>query len=86
MFILRKITGRDGIEINFSLGESYTLVTKGMNKPEFDKVFEVHFKGVYEYEDVYGFITSEGGKEIHPLFGTQKTYIMTESGQTFSRL
>jgi hypothetical protein len=37
-------------------------------------------------ELVYAFVTSEGGREIFPLYKRQRNYIMSESGATFSNL
>ena len=51
MFALRKITN-DGLEMNFSLGDSYTLVTKDRSPKEFeDKMKDHPF-----YDKAYAFI------------------------------
>lgn len=39
MFTLRKIT-QTGVEMNFNLGDSYTLVTKENSPEEFEKRFK----------------------------------------------
>lgn len=86
MFILRKITGRDGVQINISLGESYTLVSEIDTKLEFDKTMNEFYKEYPERDKIYGFVTGEGGRGIHPLYNTQQNYIMTENGETFSNI
>ena len=51
MFALRKIT-KDGLEMNFSLGDHYTLVTKDRSPKEFeDKMKDHPF-----YDKSYAFI------------------------------
>lgn len=40
-----------------------------------------------EVEDqIYAFVTSEGGKDVFPLYIRQKNFIMTDTGKTFSNL
>lgn len=84
MFILRKITGRDNLEFNFSLGESYTLITKFRNEAQFKEVWETNFKGAFDYDEIYAFITTS--KETHCCFVKQQNYIMTENGKTFTHI
>ncbi len=79
MFALRKITN-DGLEMNFSLGDSYTLVIKDRSPKEFeDKMKDHPF-----YDKAYAFIYCKD--EILPLYKTQKNYIVSENGTTYSNL
>lgn len=79
MFALRKITN-DGLEMNFSLGDSYTLVTKDRSPKEFeDKMKDHPF-----YDKANAFIYCKD--EILPLYKTQKNYIVSENGTTYSNL
>lgn len=82
MFILRKINSR-GVEMNFSLGESYTLITKEHNPDEFKDM--VKSGGVLDDAIIYGFVSGKDAK-IHQLSSQQRSYIMTESGETFSNV
>lgn len=52
MFTLRKIT-QTGVEMNFNLGDSYTLVTKENSPEEFEKVLKEH----PFYGDIYAFVS-----------------------------
>lgn len=79
MFTLRKITN-DGLEMNFSLGDSYTLVIKERSPKEFeDKMKDHPF-----YDKTYAFIYWKD--EILPLYKNQKNYIVSENGTTYSNL
>ena len=51
MFALRKITN-DGLEMNFNLGDSYTLVTKDRSPKEFEDKMKDH----PNYDEAYAFI------------------------------
>nr|DAH01352.1 MAG TPA: hypothetical protein [Crassvirales sp.] len=51
MFALRKITS-DGLEMNFNLGDSYTLVTKDRSPKEFEDKMKDHSF----YDKTYAFI------------------------------
>lgn len=79
MFALRKIT-KDGLEMNFNLGDSYTLVTKDRSPKEFeDKMKDHPF-----YDKAYAFIYWKD--EILPLYKNQHNYIVSENGTTYSNL
>lgn len=82
MFILRKITG-NGVEENFALGDSYSLILKDTNPNHFNEVLEINghdrFKG-----EIYGFIAYE--LRYLMLFTDDYNYIMTESGKTFKNI
>lgn len=71
MFTLRKITG-DGVELNFFLGKSYTLITEDRNPKEFE---EMRVKLAYGLDEVYGFVSDHDG-QIQSLFPKQNNYIM----------
>lgn len=98
MFILRKITENGkGVSMNMILGKSYTYVGRFDSKAEeFRKCFKLYF-GKDHVADLcdtsdndtkrcYGFITDEGGQNIHPIWLGQKTYVMTSDGNTFANL
>jgi hypothetical protein len=80
-FILRKITAKN-IEVNSSLGEDYSLVLKDVNSEEFETVAK-EFKLP---EEIYGFITSEGGNKLHLLSNKEKAFVMTNQGATFANV
>ena len=61
MFTLRKITN-DGLEMNFSLGDSYTLVTKDRSPKEFEDKMKDH----PSYDEAYAFICWKDG--VLPLY------------------
>jgi len=82
MFILRKVSG-NGVEMNFSLGENYTHITKESNPEEFKQM--VKSGGVIDDPIIYGYIAYDGGKVLG-LSSNQSNYIMTESGITFSNV
>lgn len=86
MFILRKVSGRKlngGIEHNFNLGESYSLVTKEENPEEFKNAIE---RGdIVDDPIIYGYVIGKDC-EMHQLSVQQESYIMTDSGKTFSNL
>jgi hypothetical protein len=52
MFILRKIT-KTGVEMNFDLGNHYTLITKERSPEEFEKGVKDH----PFYDDIYAFVS-----------------------------
>jgi hypothetical protein len=83
MFILRKITGNGG-ELNFALGDSYSLILKDKNPKEFNEVLSVGGHSAFE-DDLYGFITY-GDCQHQMLFIKQFNYIMTDSGKTFKNI
>lgn len=76
MFTLRKVSG-DGIQMNFFLGKSYTLITQENNPNEFE---EARKKLGYDSDEVYGFVSDHDG-HIYGLFPKQQNYIMI-NGQT----
>jgi hypothetical protein len=45
MFILRKIEHSTGVERNFELGDSYSLITRFKNPEEFEKICQKEYGG-----------------------------------------
>ena len=79
MFALRKISSNGG-EINFDLGDYYSLITKERSPEEFeDKMKDHPF-----YNEIYAFIIYKD--EMLPLYKNQKNYIVSENGTTYSNL
>lgn len=88
MFILRRISS-DGVQINVVLGRRYTLVTKSANPKDFDRTFELMWKGESKqsdiYKEIYAFV-SDDNDGIHSLYINQDNYIMTGGGTTFDNI
>ena len=84
MYTLRKITG-EHVQINISLGKSYNYVGKLESPKEFERTLEEIFKRLNE-DIIYAFISDEDGRNVYPLYSTQKNYIMSESGKTFANV
>lgn len=84
MYTLRKIAqAGKGIEINISLGKTYTIVTQDQ-LPEMVK--ECKKKGIITNDPIiFGYVVGED-LEVHELSVQQRLYIMTGSGKTFDRL
>lgn len=80
MFTLRKITG-DGVEMNFFLGKSYTLILQERNPKEFEDTRQ-HLK--YDEGETYGFISGDDG-QILGLFPKQQNYVMV-GGKTVDNI
>lgn len=93
-FILRKVGSQ--AELNFLLGDSFTLVMEHSHPKEFAR----DFNGYYFSEDLdtiasdrrkmydstIGFLSSKHGEIKHVISQHQDTYIMTTDGQLFSTL
>lgn len=76
--ILRKITGT-GVEMNFDIGDSYTLIHKEHNPDEFAKHTPTH-------EDTcFAYLAYNGG-QILELYNTQHNYVMYNNGATFAHI
>lgn len=84
MYTLRKIT-KDGLEMNFNLGNSYTLVTKERNSEAFEKDMKAIPYVDIEERGIYGIVWSQDS-QMNLLYDYQQSYIMTESGKTFSNV
>lgn len=82
MFALRKVF-KNGTEHNVNLGESYSLIMREQTPDEFDKI-KVHTG--HDDDSIYGFVIYNNGSETHPLYKTQRSYIMTGNGTTFCNL
>ena len=82
MFVLRKITGAD-VEINIGLGDGYTLIRKDCNPKDFE-MCAGHGGFDVEQDGIFAFVSAHGGREIFPLYASQKNYIMTGQGTTFA--
>jgi hypothetical protein len=80
MYTLRKITG-SGVEINISLGEGYTFITKERNPNEFKDMMKTL---AVDDDCFYGFVTDSKG-EVNLLSNHQKAYIM-EYGHTIDNV
>ena len=80
MFVLRKISG-SGVQMNITMGNGYTLITKETNEVEFEKM-----KDPTERDCIYAYIVCDGGSQVLPLSDKQKAFVMTESGKTFSNV
>jgi hypothetical protein len=76
MFTLRKITG-DGVELNFFLGKSYTLILEDRNPKDFEEL-RTHMK--YDVGETYGFVSDNDGNAL-ALFPKQQNFIMV-NGKT----
>ena len=79
MFALRKISSNGG-EINFDLGDYYVLITKERSPEEFEDKMKDH----PSYDKTYAYNYCKD--EILPLYKTQKNYIVSENGTTYSNL
>ena len=77
MFTLRKISS-EGVEMNFVLGTSYTVIHKEHNKEEFLK----HYKLTKcDDERIFCFII---GDTEHPLYENQHNYVMMQGATVCS--
>ena len=87
MFTFRRVL-QDGLEANRSIGSDYTLVLKEKSQKEFDKTFKLFYGDPEENleQPIYGFIITEGGKDIIPLYVNSKNYMMTDSGKTYANI
>lgn len=79
----RKIN-KEKVETNYALGGEYSIISKRKNRKHFDQIVKSNFDNEI-HSNVYGFIKSCNGK-IFCLEKDSESYIMTESGATFSNL
>lgn len=94
MYTLRKISGQ-GVQMNFYLGKSYTVIDRFVNYEDFKNCFKTWYGREHvadldptadnDTKTTYAFISDYEGN-MHALWMGQSNYIMTESGQTFSNL
>jgi hypothetical protein len=90
-FVLRKEGSQ--AELNFLLGDSFTLIMEHSHPKEFAKEFNhYHNYGAsltisddvrMMHPDVIGFLFSNEGDIRHIISANQDTYIMTTDGQLF---
>jgi hypothetical protein len=80
MFVLRKISA-EGIQLNFSLGSSYTLVRKDENPKEFER----QLGNCPHPENTYGIIHGENAQP-HYLYANHHNFIMASDGKTFANV
>lgn len=91
MFALRRIT-KEQVEMNFDLGNEYTLIEEAINKGEFDRNYEHTFgtgkpEKLKDGEDnVYAFVSNQDGSRCYPIYKGEYNFIMTESGRTFAKI
>lgn len=84
MYTLRRISG-NGVEMNFALGDSYTVVSKQSAPEEFEKNMN-DFVDAYPGGEIYAFVWTVNGTDVYPLFKGQQAYVMTPGGCTLSNL
>lgn len=96
MYTLRRMLNNNNYQSNVFIGDSYDYVDRETAYDEFEKVFHKYFSKQHvsdidtrsddDTRSVCGFVIYGEGSKIQPLYIGQRTYIMTESGQTFSNL
>ena len=91
MFYLRRIKKEDQLLTDFALGNSYTYVSKDLNRSEFDRISdllielgEMSINDLDSKTNIVGYLTYS--TEILKLYDNSKYYIMTENGKTFNSL
>jgi len=88
MYTLRRIAG-NGVEINQSIGTSYTLIRKEQNPKEFERAMEVNADYVKGSEaTIFALISFHNGTSVswQFLYTGQKNFIMNETGGTFAHI
>lgn len=95
MYTLRKIS-ENSLEFNKCLGKEYSLILFEKSPDQFWTTYDHLFiKSEMDQRpllkegqtpECYGFIISEHGQEILPLFKSEKNYIVTNNGCTFSNI
>lgn len=86
MFILRRITS-DGNELDTIIGKSYSPIRKIENRKEYEKTLKIWLGGLKTDDDnIYGFIVSENGKCITPLYKKSVYFVMCSDGKTFANI
>jgi hypothetical protein len=85
MYTLRTIQ-KGGLETNTSLGEQYFYADRQINGGEdFRTMYKEHFRDEVFVERCVGLIRDERGN-VNAVWADEDTYVMTDSGKTFSRL
>lgn len=72
--------------MNFNLGESYSVVDSQLSPTEFNKIIESEEYYKSEKDKIYSFVCGENGYDFHPLFNTQRNYILGSNGKTIDNL
>jgi hypothetical protein len=93
-FVLRTIA--DGVETNYLLGTSYSIVERDVNRKEFDKLYlkvhgDEHALDSSEVSEeivslIHSFVVGSNRDTPFSVYRDHKNFIMTDSGQTFSRI
>jgi len=93
MLVLRRFS-ENGVEMNQVIGKGYTYIHREINPKQFRETYREYFKKDHvadddptsdkESKNCYAFVCE--GALIQALYKTQKAFMMTESGQTFSNL
>ena len=88
MYTLR-VLHQSGEEQNYYLGDLYKVTLKKKSLENFKLTYDSYLKEHIDLEMIdeglYGFITSYV-QGVHPLYKSNKYYIVMESGKTFQKL
>jgi len=93
MYTLKEI-GSDSVITHDYLGYGFSVVNKETSPEYFYKSYcaylgdsdNVILKEEVINEEIFGFVISEGGREIFPLYKNRYYYIVTENGKTLNNL
>lgn len=93
MYTLRTIT-QDNTQINHYLGNDYLFVSRFVSPERFKELYEDEYKEQFladldekstsRSKSVFGFVIHDG--ILIPILKHEDSYIMTDSGKTFSCL
>lgn len=85
MYSLRVI--QEGSETNRLIGQHYEVVWKKNDNDEFNKLLETQkpLLNPETIDSINSFLIDSSG-EIIPIFGFNKSYIVSERGNTYDRL
>lgn len=90
MYTLRSLTS-EGHESNIALGNNYTFIPRKYAEEAFKRVYQNAYESTGKSfqeipnKECYGMIQSENVNFIF-LWESEKNFIMTENGKTFSNL
>lgn len=95
MFTLTEIaTAKENVTRHQKLGDSFIVIEREISPNEFVNAYN-HFystpdDGGFKMQginkDVYAMLTTEGGRDIIPLYKGSFYYVVTENGKTFKNL
>lgn len=91
MYTLRRISS-EGVEMNYYLGKSYTVVDSEKAPERFKEDHIACFRELGATDEMapenltYAFVGNEDGSFVQPLYKNQRNYIVSESGKTISNL